>query len=117
MPSMGSRPTVAKKSPAAAEIMPLRGFFPDTVETMVRENSTSMAYSEGPNLRAMLARKPATKIRIRSLKVSAMMDAYRAIHKAFRALPCLARGYPSRAVAAEAGVPGVFMSIAVMDPP
>jgi len=33
------------------------------------------------------------------------------------ALPCRAKGYPSRAVAAADPVPGIFRRIAVIEPP
>ena len=36
---------------------------------------------------------------------------------AFRPWPCWVRGYPSLAVAADEGVPGVHISVAVIDPP
>ena len=44
-------------------------------------------------------------------------DANNAIERALPASPRCPMGYPSRMVAAAAGVPGVLISIAAMEPP
>ena len=48
---------------------------------------------------------------------SAVQDAYRAIPKARPASPRSAIGCPSRSVADDAGVPGVLIRMAGMEPP
>jgi hypothetical protein len=73
--------------------------------------------SADPNFKAKLARNPANKIReILEIK-SATQEEYKAISNARRASPFLAKGYPSSTVHDAAGVPGVLIKIAVIDPP
>ena len=114
---VGSRPTVASNRPRLPDMSPLIIDLPATPATIVREKIISMAISGGPNRRAMEARGAATAMSTRSEQKSAKVEEYLAILSAFTPLPCLVRVYPSRTVHAEAGVPGVFRRMAVIEPP
>ena len=87
-------------------------------ETMiVRPNRQRENMSGAPNFSAYFAMVGAKNSRQAALTTPPAKEATNAISRALPALPWRARGLPSHAVAAEAGVPGVFSRMAVMLPP
>ena len=114
---IGSRPIIPIIIPKNTENKPFHTEFPVRELMHKRENPVNRVYSGGPKFKAILARNPAAKINITSLKVSPNTDEYKAIFIALTPLPFCASGYPSSTVAAAAGVPGVLIKIAVMELP
>src|SRR6056300_351794 len=114
---MGSKPIIPISIPKNTENKPFQIELPVRELIQSREKPVNNVYSGGPKLSAILARKPAAKINIISLNVSPKTEEYKAIFIALTPLPCCANGYPSSTVAAAAGVPGVFIKIAVIELP
>ena len=84
---------------------------------IVREKRIRVKNSGGPKDKAKDASQPANRISDRFDIRSAVHDAQSAMPRARPASPFSAIGYPSRIVADEAGVPGVLMRTAGIDPP
>ena len=84
---------------------------------MVNEKRMSAKNSGGPNLRANEAMKPVKKINAMLDTKSGKHEEYNAICNALFAWPFCANGKPSKTVHAAAGVPGVFIKIAGIEPP
>ena len=82
-----------------------------------REKSISTEYSAGPNFSAYLAIGCAIRIRIILENRHPKAELNRAVFIAFPAFPFLASAWPSATVAAAAGVPGVPIRTAEIDPP
>ena len=74
-------------------------------------------YSKGPNLIAISASGGEIKIRASRLMMVPKKENTMPTPSAFPASPFKAIGRPSRQVAMEAGVPGIFSRIAEIRPP
>lgn len=84
---------------------------------IVNPNIDNQKYSAGPNFNASVANVGANKYKDIELRIPPIKEAMTAVPKAFPAFPFNVSSYPSIAVAAAAGVPGVRISIADIDPP
>ena len=73
--------------------------------------------SAGPNHSATPASDGASNSSVSPLIKPPVTDANVAIRMASTARPCRVSSYPSREVAADAEVPGIFNKIAENDPP
>ena len=116
-PSIGSIPIVDIINPNPPEISPFVIDFVLAPAIIVNPNIDSQKYSAGPNFNARVARVGANKYNEIELSIPPIKEAITAVPKAFPAFPCTVSSYPSIAVAAAAGVPGVRISIADIDPP
>jgi len=74
-------------------------------------------YSGAPKLSATLLKRGEIQNNIIDEKIPPKVDAIVDIPSALPASPLRFMGYPSKVVAAELAVPGVFIKIAVIDPP
>ena len=83
----------------------------------VKEKIVMEKYSKGPNLIAILARGGEISIKAKRLIMVPRKEKTIPIPRAFPACPFAAIGCPSRQVAMEAGVPGIFSKIAEIRPP
>ena len=84
---MGSEPMVAQKKPTAALMSPLAKWAPLKEARSAMAITISHTFSEGPKASAITARAGATTMSTRSLKKSAVTEAYSAIRIALRPLP------------------------------
>src|SRR6056297_4019588 len=100
-----------------ADSAPRNKLSPDTPAMMVSENRIRVKNSGGPKLSAKDASHPAKTISARFDIKSAVQEAQSAMPSARPASPRSAIGWPSRMVAEEAGVPGVLIRIAGIEPP
>src|SRR5699024_458174 len=116
-PPTGSIPIEARSKPIKAMIKPLIGYLPEIPEIIDNPKNAKANVSGALNLRANSANFGAIKIRIITLNIPPIAEEIVDTVSAFSPYPCLANGYPSSAVAADDGVPGVFKSIAATDPP
>ena len=96
---------------------PFRGDRPARVTTTESPKTARAKYSGALNRRAKLARIGAKKVRQRAVKVPPMPEATVAMPIALPANPFWAMGYPSKTVAAAAGVPGVLIRMEAIPPP
>ncbi len=90
--SMGSAPTVAKRSPMAPLSNPLIMDRPESTPTMVRAKTMRAVRSAGPNFSATAARFWATSTNIMMLIIPPTNEAKSAIFKALPAFPCWVMG-------------------------
>ena len=115
---IGSRPIWATNSPRKPAIHPLSALSREvSVPQIATPKAASKKNSQAPKFRAACVSRGVSVSRKRTLMTVPSMEAVMAITIAEPALPCLAIGNPSTAVAAEAGVPGMFSRIAVCAPP
>ena len=105
------------KTPRSPEISPLTMFSPARLPIIDRPNTPIRQYSAGPNSSEIFASGSASNSSMTALKVPPIIEAIVHIPIAFRPSPRLVSANPSIAVAADAGVPGVLMREAVMEPP
>ena len=112
-----SLPTVEIKIPNAPAIKFLIGLPSPIDASIVKPKIANAKYSGWPNSYASWARIGAKKTRIITLKIPPTVLETVAIPKALPASPFWAKGYPSKQVAAAAGVPGVLIRTAVIAPP
>src|SRR4030042_928538 len=82
-----------------------------------RPNEANAKYSGAEKRRAKLARIGAKKAKHSAVKVPPTPEEIVAMPMALPASPFCAMGYPSKTVAAAAGVPGVLIRIEAMPPP
>ena len=112
----GAKPIVPIRRPNNPDIRPLTKVPEERVTMINKPNRVNANISAGPNINENLAnggdKKRSTKPETVAPKTEPTMDAL----KAFAAFPCCANLYPSRTVAADAAVPGMFNTIAGMDP-
>ena len=108
---------VAMSRPINPAMMPFSGESVDRVDMIVKPNNAMAKYSGVLKVRAILAINGATVTNNDQLIMRPMNEAIMAMPIAFPAKPFLARGYPSKVVAVAAGVPGVLMRTAGMEPP
>ncbi|MPM66177.1 hypothetical protein SDC9_113084 [bioreactor metagenome] len=116
-PVVASWPTIEIRMPRHPAMIPLSIFFPLTPAIIEIPKTARVKYSAGPKNRVTFAIGGAANSRTIALTTPPKTEAYRATIKADFARPFFARAYPSITVAAAFGVPGVFMSIAEIDPP
>ena len=116
-PLTESIPIIDTKIPNIAPIIPFATFPFDTLAMIERPKIAMQKYSGGPNNLVIFAILGAANSNTNALNVPPTNDAYNAIVNAFSGLPFFVIGYPSRSVAAFAGVPGVLIRIAVIEPP
>ena len=112
-----SCPTSAIKIPTMPPIRPLMMLSPEILAMMLSPKNVMQKYSGGPKVCATRAMAGEAKRQISALTMPPKNEAYSAICSAFKDFPCNVMGYPSSVVAALAGVPGVLIKIAVMEPP
>ena len=117
VPISGSQPTVESSRPRHVAMRPRQGLPEAARLMMTRENSRIMLYSGGPMRRAMEATGAARNMSTRSLAVSAVTEANRAVLSALPLFPFFASGYPSNVVIMACGVPGMLNRMAGMEPP
>ena len=108
---------VDSSRPIRPAMIPLSIFLPEMLAMMVRPNTARQKYSGGPNFRASLASWGATQISTKALMVPPIQEAKVERPMARPPSPRAVNCRPSIMVAAEAGVPGVPMRMAVMEPP
>ena len=116
--SSWSSPTCATISPITPDIQPLTAL-PLLVRLpqMMTPNRLSRKNSQLPNCRDTLVRS-GVRVRTQITLISVPMQEAVVARKIARPpLPLLASGNPSSAVAALAGVPGIFNSTAAWQPP
>ena len=116
-PVIGSRPTVERSRPIRPAMIPLSMFFPEILAMTVRPNRASVQYSGALNFSASLASCGASRIRMIALTVPPSQEETVEIPIARPPSPLSANLHPSSIVAADAGVPGVWINMAVIDPP
>ncbi len=115
--SIGARPTVASSAPSTALIRPLGMSWPVRAMTIDREKIASAQYSYAWNFSAKLhSTGDSTISRIRPMIVP-MKENTTPVPSAFPASPLSAIGFPSKQVATEEGVPGIFSRMAEIRPP
>ena len=115
--SMGASPTVESIRPMMPVMTPLIRSSSERVMISVREKTVIEKYSQGPNLIAMLARAGEIPTRASRLRMVPQKENTMPTPRAFPAWPFSASGRPSRQVAIEAGVPGIFSRMAEISPP
>ena len=115
--SMGARPTVASMAPMTAEMRPLGRSLPVRVMTRDREKMVSAQYSKGPNFRATEARKGLMTTSSTTPMMVPRKENTTPVPRALAACPFSAMGRPSKQVATEEGVPGMFSRMAEIRPP
>jgi hypothetical protein len=111
-PVIGSRPIVARASPARPASTPLSTDFDEIEIITVSPNMTSANISAGPNSSAKEATGWAARTKRTSDSRMPTVVTTDDITSARPARPCLAIGYPSNEVAMAAGVPGVLTRMA-----
>lgn len=116
-PVIGSLPTTPTNSPIRPAIRPFTILPRDTATTQASAIMVSAKNSGGPNLSENVANGPAISIRTIAENVPPMNEASVAQPIARPGCPLMAMGYPSRAVAADCGVPGMLMRMAEIEPP
>jgi len=116
-PVRGFWPMSAAVKPRQVPITPFRRARPDRLMVRVRPMNIRAKYSGGPKARAKLARTGAKNVSPTRLKVPATKDEMAEMARAGPALPCFAISYPSMAVGTEEASPGIFTTMAVVDPP
>jgi hypothetical protein len=111
-------PTCDNSNPKKPAIHPLRGSLGAVnAPQIVIPKIASHANSQEPNIKAIRPKRGAiVKIDKTPIK-EPIAEAVVAVLRAVAPCPDLARGYPSRVVAAFAGVPGILIRIAERDPP
>ena len=103
--------------PISALIRPRIISLPVSITTSDSENSASAQYSKGPNAIATFASIGAISIIRSNPKMVPRNEKKMPTPSAFGASPLSAIGRPSKQVATEAGVPGIFRRIAEISPP
>ena len=98
-------------------VIPFKKFSEDILAIIVSPNNANEKYSGALNLSANLARYGEIVTNAKQLINQPITEAIVEALRAFAACPFFTKGYPSKHVAAEAGVPGVFKSIADIEPP
>ena len=110
-------PTVPIKRPKAAVMSPLMSDFPEMEMMTDKPNIASAKNSAGPNFNAIFEMSGDKKVITRAPMIPPLKEENKAIVNARPGSPFCPIGYPSSTVAAAAGVPGVWMRIAAMEPP
>jgi hypothetical protein len=116
-PEIGSVPIVAMINPSKPDISPLRRFSDVKVTILANPITARIKYSAGPNFNANAANTGAMSNNIIVENTPPVKLATTETFRATPAFPILVSGYPSKAVVAAAGVPGVESKIAEIDPP
>ncbi len=92
--------------------------FPEArIATMVSAKKQIPKFSAGVNFRAMSAKDGAQKVRMMKEKMEPRAENTIPKPRAFIASPFFAMGWPSKVVAMEEAVPGMFSRIAEIRPP
>ena len=117
VPVTESMPTVAKNSPTSPIRSPFKIEFPARLPITVRPNTEIRKLSGSLNIRLTFAKGGAITKSARALAKPPIPEDSMDIPTASSPLPFFVRGYPSMAVAALAGVPGVCSRIAEIEPP
>lgn len=104
-------------SPSSMTINPFIRFSLARLAMMVRPKTASEKYSGAPKESATSARGSEKANRTTAPSMPPMLEATTEVVSARPGLPCRVSSWPSIMVAAAAGVPGVPMAIAVMEPP
>ena len=110
-------PTIPSSSPNTAATSPLSMLPPERLPTMVKPKIAIRKYSGELNISDTFTSCGARKSRATALITPPVTELILDTPTAFRPFPCLVSSYPSMAVAAEAGVPGVWIRIAEKLPP
>ena len=105
-----SMPKAAAIRPRAIDVVPIPAITVSASEIRAK-------ISAGPMNKAIAASGAATMISTTVDRKSPATELYKAMRKAFSPLPCRVSGYPSQAVAAASGVPGVRSNTADTAPP
>ena len=113
----GSGPTMAMMRPMMADMKPLTRSLAHRDTTTQRPMTPMAKYSHAPNTSAILASRGAMTTRQTPEKMPPMAEENTPMSSASPARPCFAMGEPSKVVAMEAGVPGIFSRIAEIKPP
>ena len=117
MPELTSSPTIPSKNPKSIIANPFVKEPLEIPEAVNTPNSIKAEYSVGPKYKAALANGSAnTAIKIVAI-VPAKNDAMAVIDNAAPALPFFAIWCPSIVVTVDEISPGIFINIAVIDPP
>lgn len=98
-------------------MIPLTIFLPAKLAIKVSENMVTVKYSHAPNLIVMLARGGAIKIIAAIPRTVPINEKTTPTPSALPPSPLSANGRPSKQVAIEEGVPGIFNKIADTKPP
>ena len=118
MPPTGSWPIVAIKSPSKTESHPFHIVLPPTDDATARPKNTNAKISGGPIF--MIAHLASGSVALIITKAEAtppIAEQRTAAPTALPAIPFCVIGYPSNAVGAFSGAPGILNKIAVMAPP
>jgi len=92
--------------------------FPEErVPIIVNPKIANIKYCAGPNFNEIIDKGGAIKSSAKPLTIPPKTEANVETLIAVLNLPCLVKTYPSKAVAAEAEVPGAFINIAGNEPP
>ena len=116
-PVSGSWPMSEVSRPMAIDAIPFSRARPDRLMIRLSPMNIRAKYSGGPNTSAKSASSGAKNVRPTRLSVPATKEEMAQMAKAGPALPCLAISYPSSAVQTEDASPGMFTTMAVVDPP
>src|SRR5699024_9677108 len=114
---VGSIPIIATRWPKHAVITPFNGESAETLEMIRKPNIVNAKNSGAPNCKAILANKGEKKVRVRTLNKPPNVEATTTVLIALPTSPFCAKGYPSKTVAAAAGVPGIRIRIEATEPP
>ena len=112
-----SRPMQPIIRPRQPESRPFIMLSPAKEPMMVRPNTPMRKYSRLENFSATCESAGAMNKSAMAEIVPPIIEATVETPMALRPLPCLVRAKPSAAVAADAGVPGVWSRQAVIEPP
>jgi hypothetical protein len=115
--SIGAIPTIDNAIPKTPDISPFSKDFPDKLAIIVRENIATEKYSTGVNFNVTDARYGDINISAKMLICPPRKEYNIPTPNAFPASPLSAMGPPSKTVAIEDGVPGIFNKIAEINPP
>ena len=99
------------------EISPFSRARPERLITRLSPMNIRAKYSGGPKTTANSASIGAKRVRAITLSVPATNEAMAEMARAGPAFPCLAISYPSIAVGTDEASPGMFTTIAVVEPP
>ena len=116
-PVMASIPMVPISRPRKTTGMVLRKDPLPSDPSRIRAISRTANISGGPNFMAKSARKGASSMRPRMLRVPAIQDPQALMNRAAPPRPFRAIWYPSKQVTMEADSPGMFIRMEVVDPP
>ncbi len=108
---------MARRRLTNATSSPLNRFSCESMTTTERPKTATNICSGCPTILAIFARSGAHTSRATELKKPPKQEASVTRFRARPASPCLTSAFPSSAVGAEAGVPGIPTRTAGIDPP